>query len=37
MLSFHRAAWLKVAEGETTTEEVIRAIPAEILSREQHG
>ncbi len=37
MLSFQQAAWLNVAEGETSTEEVIRAIPAEILSGGQHG
>jgi len=31
MLDFRKAALLKVARGETSTEEVLRAIPSEQL------
>jgi type II secretory ATPase GspE/PulE/Tfp pilus assembly ATPase PilB-like protein len=32
MLRFHQAALLKVANGQTSTDEVFRAIPAEQLA-----
>jgi type II secretory ATPase GspE/PulE/Tfp pilus assembly ATPase PilB-like protein len=31
MLEFRRAAMLKVAQGVTSTEEVLRAVPTEYL------
>jgi type II secretory ATPase GspE/PulE/Tfp pilus assembly ATPase PilB-like protein len=35
LLDLRRAALLKVARGETTAEEVLRAIPAEELRMEE--
>ena len=34
MIEFHRSAMLKVAQGITSTEEVLRELPAEYLGLE---